>query len=55
VLGTSMKRPVLFDSLMIQISGCKWFSWCMRIPMHFGQQSDFSRTAIRFNSDTRPI
>jgi hypothetical protein len=27
----------------------------MRIPMHFGQQSDFNRTAIRFNSDTRPI
>jgi hypothetical protein len=27
----------------------------VRIPTHFGQQSDFGRTVIRFNSDTRPI
>jgi hypothetical protein len=27
----------------------------LRIPTHFGQRSDFDRTVIRFNSDTRPI
>jgi len=27
----------------------------MRIPTHFGQRSDFSRTVIRFNSDAVPI
>jgi len=27
----------------------------VRIPTHFGQQSDFNRTVIRFNSDSRPI
>ena len=28
---------------------------CLRIPTHFGQRSDFSRTVIRFNSDAVPI
>jgi hypothetical protein len=27
----------------------------VRIPTHFGQRSDFSRTVIRFNSDAVPI
>jgi hypothetical protein len=27
----------------------------VRIPTHFGQRSDFSRTVIRFNPDTDPI
>jgi hypothetical protein len=42
--------PLLFHG-----ADMRRFGASMRIPTHFGQQSDFNRTVIRFNSDSRPI
>jgi hypothetical protein len=48
-------RPTLFNICCLTADCIFWTGSLVRIPTHFGQQSDFSRTVIRSNSDTRPI
>jgi hypothetical protein len=49
ILGLTL--PEGFKSALAQ----EGWRHLLRIPTHFGQRSDFDRTVIRFNSDTRPI
>ena len=49
----SFVAVILF--LPLRIRWQEWILEAVRIPMQFGQRSDFSRTVIRFKSDAVPM